>query len=414
MNSFPLCAFWLGAAFLTAIALLFLLPPLLARRRKTSAADSVELNAAVYRARLEELEREVADGTLDPGDFEQAKTELEREILENVDPDRPADTNGGHSKAVAVCVVVLLPVLAVSLYLVLGNPDAVGFKRPEQSAPGGGESSATELEREALERMAASFAERLAENPEEGEGWLILGRAYVMLERYDQAVSAFSKANAVLGDTPDLLADYAEAEAMANNNRFPPAARARIDTALSIAPRHEKALWLGAFAAAQHGDIGVAIAHWQTLLRTETDPDRRRLIEGLIARVGGAPSAADTPSTAGAPGVTVRVTLDEGLAKELTGSETVFVFARDPSGQGPPLAVFRTRVDSIPDTITLDDSMAMVPALKLSDRREVAVVARVSLSGDAMPRSGDIQGGSAPVAVGNDTPVEIVINERVP
>ncbi len=414
MSTLPVIVFWVIAVLLIAVALLFLLPPLLGRVRQELGPESVDVNAAVYRSRLEELQREVDDGTLDEGDFDQAKTELEREMLENVGPKQSENAAFIPSTTVALCVAALLPALALGIYLALGAPDAVGWK-PSAAEDGRIGMAAGEPDRESLERMAASFAERLSENPDEGEGWLVLGRAYVMLDRYDRAVEAFAKANAVLGDTPDVLVDYAEAEAMVNNNRFSAESRRRIEKALELAPRHEKALWLGAFAAAQHGEIEAAVANWKTLLENESDPQRRQLIEGLIARVQGEPPpTVIAPAAPDSPGVKVRVTLDEDLRKPLQGSETVFVFARDTADKGPPLAVYRTRVDALPATIVLDDSMSMVPSLKLSDRDQVVVTARVSISGDARPSSGDLQGSSGSVAVGEDSAVDVTINERVP
>lgn len=414
MYSADLIGFWLIAALLVAVALIFIMPPLLGRSRIETGPGSREVNAAVYRSRLEELQREVDDGTLDPNDLDQAKSELQREILENINPEQTGQSEAKPSKAAALGVAVLLPVLALGLYLVLGAPGTIGWKHPAVERGGGTARAAGEPDRAALERMTASFSERLSKNPEEGESWLVLGRAYVMLDQYDRAVEAFAKANALLGDTPDVLVDYAEAEAMANNNRFSVQGRRRIEQALSLAPRHEKALWLSAFAAAQQGDPETAVANWQTLLENEPDPDRRRLIEELIARVQGAPPpTVVAPAAPDTPGVTVRVTLDQRFAKELRGSETVFVFARDVAGKGPPVAVYRTRVDALPATVTLDDSMSMVPSLKLSDREQVVVTARVSMSGDVRARSGDLQ-GSSPVAVGNESPVEISINEPVP
>ncbi|HSS63070.1 MAG TPA: c-type cytochrome biogenesis protein CcmI [Gammaproteobacteria bacterium] len=414
MSSLSVIVFWTIAVLLIAVALVFLLPPLLGRARQKSGPESMDVNAAVYRSRLEELQREVEDGTLDSEDFDQAKSELEREILESVVPTASGEAGSSASTTAALCLAALLPALAFGLYLVLGTPQAIGWKRFDD--PGASMGMATgEPDREALERMAASFAERLSENPGEGEGWLVLGRTYVMLERYDRAVEAFAKANALLGDTPDVLVDYAEAEAMVNNNRFSVEARQRIEEALELAPRHEKALWLGAFAAAQHGDIDAAVANWKILLENEADPGRRQLIQGLIARVKGEPPPTATgPAASDSPGVKVRVTLDESLATTLKGSETVFVFARDAAGTGPPLAVYRTRVDELPATIVLNDSMSMVPSLRISASDQVTVTARVSLSGDARPRSGDLQGSSSAVEVGEESAVDITINERVP
>ncbi len=422
MNTALVIAFLVVAALLIIVALVLLLPPLLGRRRRRAGPDTARVNAAVYRARLDELERDVGDGALDTADFEQAKAELEREVLDSVVPDAGQQTGKEPSPAVAACVAVLLPVLAVGIYLALGAPGSIASLSTSEGGGDGMEIAVSELDREALERMTASFAERLAKSPGEGDGWLVLARAYMMLDEFPKAVAAFARANALLGDVAEVLIDYAEAEALANENRFSQQARARIEKALRLAPRNEKGLWLGAFAAAQHGDIDAALSYWQMLLHAESDPDRRELIQGLIARVAGAPPPGDAAGAAPAapaavgdtPGVKIRVVINDALRQDLAGSETVFVFARDVVGGGVPLAVYRTRVDALPATVTLDDSMSMVPNLGVSGRDRVTVTARVSLSGNARPRSGDLQGNSGPVDVGNAAPVQIAIDQRLP
>ena len=412
--------FWIVAAILIALALIALLPALL-RRHRIDGPDRRQVNAAVYRARLKELEDEVAAGALDPADVEQARAELEREMLESLgaSPD-PELHDGIPPRRAAAVLAVLLPVLAVGIYLQLGEPESILVERPapENALTPGGLADGN-VERAELKRMVESFAERLRNAPEEskGDGWFVLGRSYVVLEEYDKAVLAFAHAHMLLGDTPDLLVDYAEAEALANRNIFTDAGLGRLEKALELDPDHEKGLWLAAFAAAQRGESEVALARWRRLLAREDDPDRRALIEGLIARVENAvpPQAQPAPAASGHGGrVQVSVAVANSLADGLDGSETVFVFARAVDGPRLPLAVSRTRVDALPATVVLDDSMAMTPEFKLSDQDRVMVVARVSRTGDAQARSGDLEGRSGPVPVGADAPVQVIIDKRVP
>lgn len=410
MDSLHLIGFWVSVAVLVTAALIFLLPPLAGRSRRHEEPQSDAVNAAVYRARLEELERTVDEGSLDAADFEEAKAELEREVLESVDPEEPAQPRRAPRLTVPA-VALAVPAAALALYLALGTPRALDPRTRTPVDPATLAAARGEVELARLEQMTERFAERMENNPDQGDGWLVLARAWVMVERYDDAVAAFSRAHALLKDRPDLLVDYAEAEALANGNRFPASAMRRIDRALERAPRHEKGLWLGGFAAAQQGAVDTATARWRALLEGEPDSDRRRLIEGLIARLEGAPPSAETGD--GAAEMKVRVTLQDGLREGLIGSEAVYVFARATDG-GPPLAVYRTTVDALPALVGLNDSMAMVPNLKLSGRDRVVVTARVSMSGDAAAKSGDLQGSSGPVPVGGDAPVEIVIDERVP
>lgn len=421
-----LFAFWSIAAALAAVALAVILPPLLGRRAKAGAPDDEQVNAAVYRARLGELENEVEFGTLDPADFEQAKLELERELLAGMEAADDTDAPAARSptRYAAVTVAILLPLVAVGAYTWLGTPEAISLS--DRASPGTSAEAAPagDIDRAGLERMVTSFAARLEENPDQGDGWLVLGRAYVMLEQYQKAVLAFANAHMLLGDTPDVLVDFAEAEALTNQNRFTDSARRRIEKALELDPDHQKGLWLGAFAAAQRGDTDVAISRWHRLLEREPDAQRRHLIEGLIAQVQGieaGPLQADAapPDTAPAPpsntaSVRVRVNLAASLREGLDGSETVFVFARAAQGPRVPLAVYRTRVDALPAQVTLDDSMSMAPAFKLSGHDDVMIVARVSMTGNAQAQSGDLEGKSGPVRVGADSPVDVSIDRRIP
>ena len=413
-----LIAFWSIAAVLAALALAVVLPPLLGRRSRSAAPDKDQVNAAVYQARLRELENEVALGTLDAADLAQAKLEIERELLASVETPDTADTSmRPPPRRVALAVAILLPLLAVGVYTQFGAPEAITAERPMSSGTLSESAQGGDVDRADLERMVASFAERLAENPEQGDGWLVLGRAYVMLEDYQNAVLAFAHAHMLLGDTPEILVDFAEAEALTNQNRFTDSARRRLEKALELDPDHEKGLWLGGFAAAQRGNTEVALSRWRRLLEGETDAQRRRLIEGLIAQVQGGEAA--PPESAPAPqsdaaGIRVQVDLAAPLRQGLSGSETVFVFARAAEGPRVPLAVYRTRVDALPAQVMLDDSMSMAPAFKLSGHDTVMVVARVSMSGNAQAQSGDLEGQSGPVPVGGEAPVEVSIDRRIP
>ena len=124
--------------------------------------------------------------------------------------------------------------------------------------------------------------------------------------------------------------------------------------------------------------------------------------------------AADPVVADGAPGLTVNVILADRLAAGLDGSETLFVFARAAGGPPMPLAVARKRVSDLPLTVTLDDSMAMAPGMKLSNFDRVVVGARISASGTATAGSGDLQGFSQPVPVAGGATVNVAITEQVP
>ena len=406
--------FWLLASLMILAALLLVVPPLM--RDRTSGRDSMdETNVALYRERLTELERERDRGEVDAERYSALREDIERGLLADVGRrEAPRMAARPPPYWMAVAVAVLVPVCGLAFYLWLGTPHGL---HPRSASP---ESVAGAEPTQSVEAMVESLAARLANDPANAEGWLLLARSQVVLERLVEALAAFERAHALLGDDPSLLADWAEAEAGVAGNRFSPGVLSRLDRALALDPDHEKALWLGGFAAAQNGDTGTAVARWERLLARQPPGSREASILGeVLAQVRGAGSgtsgapAGETGATARAR-IVVEVSLAPGLAVDLGASEPVFVFARAPTGGGPPVAVARTIAGALPATIVLDESNAMIPSRSLASVERVLVTARVARSGTANRTSGDVEGVSEPVAVADSATVRIVISQIVP
>lgn len=404
-------AFWLCALALMAIALAFVLPPLLGSRRSRARVDDASRSREVYRSRIAALEEQRRIGALSEADLAQARDELARELLADSEA-QPAPAAATRARRpgiwLAISVGVALPLASVLLYQHLGRPDAIDVA-PAVAAGGDAD----------IGQMVAALAERLESEPDNSEGWLLLARSYMVLERYAQAADAFTAAHRLLGDSAGLLTDLAEAEALRDGQNFLGAPAERLERALVLEPAHPKALWLGAFAAMQRGDADLALSRWRELLAAQPpDSEAAEVLRTLIANAGGNDSAsagaAPAPAAGDAPSLTVNVTLADRLATGLDGSEVLFVFARPAEGAPMPLAVIRKRASDLPLTVTLDDSLAMAPGRKLSDAGQVVVGARIALSGTPAASSGDLQGFSAPVTPGRGTTVSVAITERVP
>jgi cytochrome c-type biogenesis protein CcmH len=420
--------FWLSALALIAVTLAILLPPLLRARRGSAGGDDHALD--VYRSRIAALEEEHRVGALGDADLAQARAELARELLADTGGDG-APTGGsaagttserrGSGPWPAIAVGVGVPLLAVALYQRLGEPGALDASVVAGPPPAA--SPAEDGVAPQVEDMVARLAERLHSEPGNSEGWLLLGRSYMALERYGEAADAYGTAHDLLGDGAELLTDLAEAEALRDGQNFLGIQGERLETALRLDPAYPKALWLGAFAAMQRGDGDLAVHRWQSLLaRQPADSEAADILRGLIANAGAAPPppAAQTEATRPAPGqadhagLTVNVTVADALVAGLDGTETLFVFARAVDGPPMPLAAIRRRTGDLPLTVTLDDSMAMGPGGRLSDAERVIVGARISRTGSATSGSGDLQGFSAPVAAAGGATVSVVITEKVP
>jgi cytochrome c-type biogenesis protein CcmH len=405
---------------MVALALAFVLPPLLGRQPASADPQRANHDLELYRSRIAALDEEHRLGALTGDDLSQARDELGRELLANTSA-RPAAKSGGGKPGfvsrpwLAIAVGVGVPLLAVTLYQRLGEPGAID--PPPAAVAGGGQSQP------AVEDMVARLAERLASEPDSSEGWLLLGRSYMALERYAEAADAYGTAHRLLGDSAELLSDLAEAEALTQGQNFLGIPGERLETALRLDPEYPRALWLGAFAAMQRGETDLAVGRWQSLLDNQpADSEAASILRDLIANAGtGADVAAGGTAAAGeplatdtGPGLTVNVILADHLAAELDGGETLFVFARAAQGPPMPLAVARGQVSDLPLTVTLDDSMAMAPGMKLSNFDRVVVGARISMSGSPTASSGDLQGFSGPVSTSGDSTVNVAITEKVP
>ncbi len=407
--------FWILASLAILVALLLLVPPLM--RGGAGLDVSGDANVALYRERLAELDLERDRGEVEADRYTVLREDLERGLLADA-----GKRDAAHAVArppacgMAVAVAVVVPVCSLAFYLWLGSPHGLDMRPPPRDAAAGAGPAPP------VEAMVASLAAKLAGDPDDADGWLLLARSQVALERFDDALVGFERAHALLGDEPALLTDWAEAEAGSAGNRFPASVLDRLDRALELDPDHEKALWLGGFAAAQNGRTGTAVARWERLLAHQPPGSREEsVVTELLARVRSAGdttpaarSGAAGPTEPGGARIVVEVSLAPDLAIELDAGEPVFVFARPPSGAGPPVAVARTVVGALPATIALDESNAMIPSRSLASVERVLVAARVARSGTANRTSGDVEGVAGPVAVADTAPVGVVISRIVP
>jgi cytochrome c-type biogenesis protein CcmH len=310
-----------------------------------------------------------------------------------------------RSKPLLFGVAGFVCAVAVAGYAWLGTPRALNSELIA-AAPAGNDGPITP---EQIEAMINGLTARLKDKPEDVEGWAMLGRSLMVLGRHEQAVPALQKAVALRGDDAVLLTEYADALAVVNGRKLDGEPSRLVEQALKIDPNNLKALMLAGVHAFQRQDAAQALQHWEKIVQLAPGSELAQQIQSGIdkarAMAGGGVSAAPAASsatTAAATGTSVSgtVTLAPALAAKARPDDTVFVFARAAEGARMPLAILRKQVKDLPLAFTLDDSMAMSPAAKLSSTPRVVVGARVSASGNAMPQAGDLQGFSAPVAPG--------------
>lgn len=413
--------FWIVAALFVGAALLFVVPPLLTRRHSAIDTHAREkMDVVLFHEQMAELNSDLRNGVLNVEQFAQAQAELERRLLEDVSG---MDTSHDHvrapaanSKFTAAFVAVALPVMAVALYLTLGNPAAMAPAAQQASAKPGHLQTA-----EQIMAMVEGLAARLEQNPDDAEGWAILGRSLLAMQQYQDASIAFENATALVQSDAQLYADYADALAMASGESLEGKPGLLIQRALEIDPNNQKALWLAGTAAYEAREYTEALTIWRRLQHllepgseaAETIAANIGEVEQLMAQGGAPPEPAAASVAALDKRVTGTVALLPALQDKVAPGDAVFVFARAASGPPMPLAVRRVTSADLPYAFVLDDSAAVMPQLKLSDFVEVVITARVSKSGTATRGSGDLEGSSGVVTLGNGD-VHVTIDTVVP
>ncbi len=387
--------------------------------RSTSPIDKLK-------AQLAQLDALVAEGVLTGEAAKQSRDDLERQVLAAVL--QPPDTAGADATASASPSVraprglvagITVFVLAFSLAGYAWRGNHVGW----QVAPGESGRVAVDTAAEAaldpatqqaqIEAMVAALLERLKTQPDDAEGWQMLARTYGVQGRHAEAVTAHQRVLTLKPQDAQVLADYADALAMANNRTLDGEPERLILQAVKLDPSNVKALALAGTVAFNHADYKAAVAYWERAVQ-RADPasgyaqqlqgalDEARQRGGLPAAGAAASAAPGTPATAStaAASVTGRVSLQAALKSQVGPDDTVFIFARAPTGSRMPLAILKKKVSDLPLDFKLDDSLAMSPAARLSSVQQVVVGARISKTGNAMPSPGDLQALSAPVTVG--------------
>jgi len=390
------------AAVMMTGALLVVLPPLLARR-EAETSDRGAANIELLRRALEDNDAELRAGAIDRGQWESARREIERRAVEEsqvTDGERPA--LAARSPRIALLLAVVLPMAAIAMYIVLGEPRALSGRPPAAQAAAG-----HAAENEQMLAMADSLAKRLNAAPEDGEGWAMLGRTYAYVGRLQDALNAFEEAIKRRPDDARLLADYADVYAGARGGgSLAGEPEKLLKRALALDPNQPKALALAGTIAFQKKDFATAARDWERALAVlPQDSEFAKQITAGLAEARAAlgqtqPKSAAAPVAANATSVSGTVTITPALARRASPDDTLFVFARAPEGAGPPIAVLRARVKELPLKFTLDDSMAMSPDNTLSRATRVVITARVAKSGGVVPQPGDLEGASKPVAPG--------------
>lgn len=329
--------------------------------------------------------------------------------------------------SLAVLSGVLWPLWRDSRMLVLGGIAALGLATFALYRVTGTPAAINQVASEAPMSLDAAIAElrtELKQNPNQPEGWQLLGKTLASVGKSAESSEAFAQAVKLLPDDPNLLVEAAQARLYASSDRkLDSQAIAWVKHALTQQPGHQRATWLLGISQRQNGQPAEAAKTWEPLL-SQVDPATsatlRKQIDDARAEAGLPPRPATAPasvaSNAGTNALTVKVALDPDFASRvrLRGDATVFVIARIPGGPPMPVAVEKHTLQELPLSLTLDDGDSPMPTQKLSALKEVELIARLSASGDPMRQEGDLESKPVRVTLPASAPVELVLGGASP
>ena len=417
--------FWIFAIVLILIALAMILPPLF-KKTALERDDRRDQNIQIAKEQLAELETSFANNEMENKEYLARRDELEQSLYSDVATEKVTTTEYARPSLIStVLIALMVPAIAFGMYAQYGNNKAADPATVQASKnipkKANGEPD--------IDAMVSGLRNKLDANPDNAEGWYMLGRSYMAIKRYSDAVYAYEQLYKLKSNDAKIMLFLADASAMANKGSISGRPSELIEKALKLEPTSVTGLWLGGMAAQQQGQHVKAIQRWKILIPLlEKKPEQVAELRALIAEskkkmspeaisnlaiaplVKTDPIATDNinktsnkiakQTIADDKAIIVTISLADQLKSQASETDTVFIYAKAMAGPPMPLAAKRIQVKDLPITITLDDSTAMMPAMKLSAFPQVIIGARVSKSGNAIGVTGDLYTEKKSVALG--------------
>lgn len=424
--------FFISAALLVLLSMGWILAGVFRSNTQFKSTDQEAVNITLARERGKTLDNALADGSIDQSTYDYEREQLEYDLAADLRSNNVDNTRSGGQISAAAIVTLFVPLAAGALYLQLGNPGAITQSTISQSNNSGNENAP------ALSELLPQMEQRLLEQPDDIEGWRLLGRSYLSVGEFDRARSAFEQAVALDENDAPTLAQMAETIAMTQQGELSGEPLQFIERAIEIEPDNEHAIWLMSIAQQQMGNHEAAMQGFDRLTTMAAgNPEAMATVEQMRSRSVEAMSEEasttrlETPDSenvsssqsqqttgqgandqTGPATIEITVSLSEQARAASTNDQSVFIYATASEGPPMPLAVSRLTVADLPTTITLDDSMAMIPNMTLSAFNSVTVGARVSKSGNPISEPGDWFNEAANVATDEAAALSLTIDQQ--
>ena len=388
---------------LIAVALAILIIPVLSRPGTGEALNRDQQNIQIAREKKAQLEEQLAQQQMTEDEYRAALADLETSLALDLERHQTLQSNQDAGRWVIWLFAAMVPVLSIYMYWQLGEYRVIENPQLVQAQPRQTVGHGDGGEAPSIEEMIAKVVERLQQQPDDKAGWFILGRTYMTLQRYDEAVTAFQRSYEINQQEPtrepSIMLALADALAMTRDGDMTGEPDQLVKQALQLVPRDPTALWLAGLAAEQAGRNREAYDYWTALLPLLNDDvqsqnEVRTLLLALKQKQPDLPNL-DFSLQRPTPGVNVSVDLDPQFADQADADDSVFIYAKAASGPPMPLAARRIKVSDLPLQVSLSDSDAMMPQMKLSGFDQVIVGARISKSGNPLAQSGDLYAESS-------------------
>jgi cytochrome c-type biogenesis protein CcmH len=442
--------FWLVAILLFVLAIAFILYPFItelflnkndSKENNESTVDQRQTNIDIAKEQLHTLEKDYKKGEISQEEYDSLKYELESSLIEDISVTNTIDTetevSSTNPKLIMALVIIFVPLCSILFYQQLGKPGMIDGSAIQLAQSPHDQSG----QQPSVDEMINMLIDKLKQNPNDEKGWFLLARTFMALKKYDEAYKTYENLLKLTGEDADVLVSMADAAAMSKGGTITGEPEKLIRRALKISPNNITGLWLIGIAEKEQGNKAQALKYWTKLYPLIEEKTAKETIARMIESVGGkvaqsksehnhdnsvssdimANIAAEIQSSAAKATNTkdskntikVTIELSKEMLNQVNSDDVVFIYAKALQGPPMPLAAHKKKVSELPITVTLDDSMAMMPNMKISAFQQVKVGARISKSGQASKKAGDLMSEEITVDLNNNQAVKLIINSIV-
>lgn len=415
--------FWLAVLFLIVIALLIVWR-IFATPKNAIGADNTnirqETNVTLYHEHLAQLDNDLAEGSIEQDSYTQLKAELDKTLIQDVNPNEVVITTQQQSSLVWPAAIGLAIVsFSFYAYLTLGAYEEISSPMVSQDSPHG------EIAPEQMLAMQLKQLKKEVESdPSNSQAWFSLGQAYISASEFDKAIAAFDTVMEQVGEHAELLGPKAQAMYYKNEQRIDANIQQIIDKALALDSLDASTNILLGMDSFSNRDFANAVKYWEKVLNSGRPGISVQALSSAVEeaknqlRMSSEMAGSDDSSDmlASGPQLFVDVSLSNELQAELMSGEdkTVFIYAIAANGPRMPLAAVKIKTSDLPTTIVLNDAQAMTPQMKLSSVERVNVYAVVSMQGSVGIKPGDYKAELLDITTAQEEAVKIEISQIVP